>query len=356
MKVKVTIKSFEDRSYNIHIGSGIRTKLKDYVTDIASGRNIFCIWDERVYERWGESCLNQFRTITWQAEERSKRLSTIETLASKILKMGADRSSLLVAVGGGVTGDVVGFLASVFMRGIPVVQVPTTLVAQVDSSIGGKTGVDLPEGKNLVGTFHQPVAVYSDPEFLTTLENSIFCQGMSEVIKTAWIGDAELVDFIEDNILNIQNRETAALEEMIFRCVKVKTRIVMADEKEGGLRRILNFGHTFAHAFEQLSGFKMPHGEAVGIGMRCALILGSLLGRTSRGDIYRLENLLRAFNLPINVPADFSTEAILKALFSDKKKKASELTFIIADKPGKTSFFPTHDLKIVAEAIEQARR
>ncbi len=355
MEVRVTIKSFEDKSYTIYIRSGIRARLEDYIAHMASGRSVFCIWDERVYRKWGESCLKQFHTITWQAEEPSKRLSAIEFLAGKLLEMGADRSSLLVAVGGGVTGDVVGFLASIFMRGITVVQVPTTLVAQVDSSIGGKTGVDLQEGKNLLGSFHQPAAVYSDPEFLTTLEDSIFCQGMAEVIKTAWIGDAELIDFIENNMANIKNRRSDALEEVIFRCARVKAQVVMADEKEGNLRRILNFGHTFGHALEQLSGFTLPHGEAVGIGMRCALILGTLLGRTFHEDVYRLENLLRAFNLPTNIPANFSTEEILKAFFSDKKKKAGELTFVIADKPGKTSFFSTRDLEIVAEAIEKAR-
>jgi 3-dehydroquinate synthase len=305
-----------------------------------------------VVERWGQDFSpEKDDLIVWEAKETAKNLATVEKLASELVVRGADRSSLLVAVGGGVTGDVVGFLASIYMRGIPFVQVPTTLVAQVDSSIGGKTGVDLPAGKNLVGTFYQPLWVAIDPEFLTTLPDHVVAEGMAEVIKTAWIGDAHLVEILESHRDEIKGRNLQILTEVVSRCARVKADIVMRDETEGGLRRVLNLGHTFGHAIEKASDYTISHGEAVAIGCVCAARLSLLLRKIDETIFCRLITLFETYGLPTMIPSELKTENIISALYADKKKKDKTLTFVLPLTPGGVELFKTDDLSVMKNVL-----
>jgi len=257
--------------------------------------------------------------------ENAKQLSTIETLCKQLIELGADRSTTIIALGGGVVGDVVGMTASVFMRGVPVIQVPTTLLAQVDSSIGGKTGVNLPQGKNLIGTFHQPSLVLSDINTLKTLPEKELRHGLAEVVKTAIIGDAELFELLENNLDKIMNKDEQILEEIVFRCAKVKAGIVERDEKESHERMKLNLGHTFGHTIETLSNYTIPHGDAVSIGLVKAAELANV-------EAERIKNLLEKIGLPTETT--FTDSQIEQAMCSDKKRKNNKLRLVLPEKIG----------------------
>jgi len=352
VEIEVSLKRPSEYRYRIQCECGLRKKLKGILEELAPGKRRFWICDREVVGKWaGDFYWEDDEVIEWEALEKLKNLHSIETLARELLRRGADRSSLLIAVGGGVTGDVVGFLASVYMRGIPFVQIPTTLVAQVDSSIGGKTGVDLPEGKNLIGTFYQPLWVAIDPEFLITLPDHILAQGMAEVIKTVWIGDADLVKFLEEQSQAIKSRKLSCLEEIVSRCAKIKARIVMADEMEGGLRRVLNLGHTFGHAIEKVSNYSIPHGDAVAIGCVCAARLSVLLGKITDDISAKMVSLFSRYDLPVKIPQLLRPEKILEAFRSDKKKTDQEFTFVLPLEPGRFELYVTKDLALVEKAI-----
>jgi len=352
VEIEVTLKRPSEYRYKIQCECGLRKKLESVLEELAPGKRRFWICDREVIVKWaGDFCWEGDEVIEWEAREELKNLNSIEKLARELVRRGADRSSLLIAVGGGVTGDVVGFLASVYMRGVPFVQIPTTLVAQVDSSIGGKTGVDLPEGKNLIGTFYQPSWVAIDPEFLTTLPDHILAQGMAEVIKTAWIGDSDLVKFLEEEYQAIKSRNLDCLEKIVSRCAQIKARIVMADEMEGGLRRVLNLGHTFGHAIEKVSNYSIPHGDAVAIGCVCASRLSILLGKITNDVSANMISLFSKYGLPVKIPKLLRPEDILEAFGSDKKKTDQELTFVLPLEPGCIELYSTKDLTLVKEAI-----
>src|SRR5437764_1586418 len=226
--------------------------------------------------------------------ESAKHLGSVEQIARSLSRAGADRKSLVLAVGGGVVGDVAGFVAASYLRGVALVQIPTTLVAQVDSSIGGKTGVNLPEGKNLVGAFHPPKLVLSDPEVLRSLPDREFRGGLAEIIKHAVIADAEMFAYLEKNMEKLERRDRPTLEYLIPRNAEIKARVVGRDERESGLREILNFGHTFAHALESVTRYKRyQHGEAVAWGIMAAALLGHEIGVTRANDVSRIVSLVR---------------------------------------------------------------
>lgn len=355
MKVRVSLAPDEDRSYEIWCERGLHRHLRDIIEDFSGGRRILCLWDKRMHKAWSDKCGIPFENLVWDASEERKNLTTVAELARELVRQEIDRHSLLVAIGGGVTGDVVGFLASIYMRGIPVIQIPTTLLAQVDSSVGGKTGVDLPEGKNLVGTFHQPVWVGIDPEFLSTLPEDIFRQGMAEVIKTAWIGGISFVHFLLERNEEICRRDPDVMTEVIGRCVSIKAQIVMEDEKESGLRRILNFGHTFGHALERVSGYKLPHGDAVAMGCRCAAILATMLGCMEPEDQKLLESIITLYGLPMVIPSEYQTFDIIDAFYADKKRSQDDLIFILPERPGEISCRVVNDLTILHKVVEQAK-
>lgn len=343
MHLTIQLAGMGGQRSDILIEEGAMNRLLCDLESFLGGRKAFWIWDERVAALWMDRGLElgwpvggSDVTIRYRSSESNKRLATVEMLARKLIDAGADRGSALVAVGGGVTGDLVGFLAAVFMRGIPCFQVPTSLLAQVDSSIGGKTGVDLPEGKNLLGAFHQPRAVWIDPGFLKTLPPEEMRQGMAEVIKTAMIGDEVLWKFVESHSDAIAKRDSEALSRVISACCIFKASVVEGDEKESGRRRILNFGHTVGHAIEKVSDYAIPHGDAVAMGMMAVTSLAVSWGRFPAADLARLEKLCAFWELPTRLPRALDRRRILAALSADKKKVSGFLHFVLPVRIGET--------------------
>jgi 3-dehydroquinate synthase len=266
--------------------------------------------------------------------ETKKNIRTVESLCRKLTRAGADRKSLIVAVGGGVVGDVAGFVAASYLRGVALVHVPTTLVAQVDSSVGGKTGVNLPEGKNLVGAFYAPRLVLIDTDFLRTLPERQFRSGIAEAIKYGVIADAELFAYLEQKMEKLLRQDRDALEYVIPRCVEIKAEVVSRDERESGLREILNFGHTFGHALESVTKYRRYlHGEAVAWGMIAASLLGHKLGITAEDDVTRVVALIRRMG---KIPAwpGVPPKTFIEAMLSDKKTRAGKLRFVLSGRIG----------------------
>lgn len=267
--------------------------------------------------------------------ESAKNLRSVESLARALTWAGADRKSLLVAVGGGVVGDVAGFVAATYLRGLALVQVPTTLVAQVDSSIGGKTGVNLPEGKNLVGAFYSPRLVLTDSEVVKTLPPRDFRGGLAEVIKHAIIADARMFAELERNIEGIKRHKGSAVDGLIARNVQIKANVVSRDEHESGRREILNFGHTFAHALESITRYRRyRHGEAVAWGMMAAALLGHEVGVTRADDASRIVALIRRLG-PLPPWPRASARSLIDAMRSDKKSRGRRLRFVLTPRIGK---------------------
>jgi 3-dehydroquinate synthase len=281
--------------------------------------------------------------------ESAKHLGSVEHIARSLCRGGADRKSLVIAVGGGVVGDVVGFVAASYLRGVALVHIPTTLVAQVDSSIGGKTGVNLPEGKNLVGAFYPPRLVITDPDLLHTLPNREFRGGLAEVIKHAVIADAPMFALLEKDMDKILRRDREALSSLIPRNVQIKARVVSRDECESGLREILNFGHTFAHALESVTRYRCyQHGEAVAWGMMAAAFLGHELGVTPADEVSRIVSLVRRLGVLPPWPR-VSPVVLLNAMRSDKKSRGGLLRFVLSPRIGQAR---TYD-KIPLQAVER---
>ncbi len=287
--------------------------------------------------------------------ERHKRMATVERLAERLVELGADRNAVLIALGGGVVGDVTGFLASVYMRGIDVVQIPTTVLAQVDASIGGKTGVNLKAGKNLVGAFHQPRAVLIDPEVLSTLPEREFRSGLYEALKCGVIGNPTLFERFEQHSHAILKREPAEIENLITESVKLKASVVSEDEREGGLRRILNFGHTIGHALEAYTNYRhFLHGEAVAWGMIAAAQIAAETGTCDSRTAERIRTaVLGLGSLPrVEVPPN----RVLRLLQSDKKTKDRAVHFVLPSAIGKTEIVNNVPHRAVTSAVTLIRR
>jgi 3-dehydroquinate synthase len=276
-------------------------------------------------------------TILFDDREVSKNMATVDKLCRQLVRAGADRRALIVAAGGGVVGDVCGFVAASYLRGVRLVHVPTTMVAQVDSAIGGKTGVNLPEGKNLVGAFYPPQLVLADPATLSTLPSREFRSGLYEVVKYGVIGDPGLFSFLEKDIEQLTQRDAASLDFVIPRCIRAKANVVGRDERESGLREILNFGHTFAHAFETATAYRRYlHGEAVGWGMIAAARLANRAGMLSPANALRIEKLVRRVGPlpPLLAEASSSPERLVRIMGSDKKTRGGQLRFVLPSRIG----------------------
>ena len=266
--------------------------------------------------------------------EAKKEMRSVELLCRSLSRAGADRKTLIIAVGGGVVGDVAGYVAASYLRGVALVHIPTTLVAQVDSAIGGKTGVNLPEGKNLVGAFYPPRAVFVDYDLLRTLPEREYRSGLAEVIKYGVIADAKLFVYLEKNLGKVLQRDAAALAYVIPRCVELKAQVVSRDERESGLREILNFGHTCGHALESLTKYRRyKHGEAVNWGMMVAALLGLEIGFTAANDVSRVISLVRRVG---HLPAwlRVTPDKLIAAMRTDKKVQAGKLRFVLAPRIG----------------------
>jgi len=331
-----------ERSYPILIQQGMLDEIGSRLHKNPFAKRYAIIADDHVAALFGERLLASLRKSDIQAEmitfargEASKNLDTIAELSSTLARMGFDRKDGLLALGGGVTGDITGFLAACYMRSIPFAQVPTTLLAQVDSSVGGKTGVDIPEGKNLVGAFYQPKAVFIDNQVLVQLPKSEILNGLAEVIKYGVIYDRDFFKFLEMSRKDILALDLQVLEDVIARCCKIKAAIVEADEKESDLRRILNFGHTIGHAVEAVSGYTLAHGAAVAMGMVAAAELAVLKGLLDRREKERLENLIHEFGLPVIIPQEYDRAGIQKYLLADKKTIGGKIFFVLPTSIGK---------------------
>ena len=327
--------------YAVICHRGAIERVGELVSGLHEYSRAFLVSSARVWKHWGKPLQASFdgvgsaEQILFDDRETSKTLRTVERLCRALVRKGADRRSLIVALGGGVVGDVAGFVAASYQRGIRIVHVPTTLVAQVDSAIGGKTGVNLPEGKNLVGDFHQPRLVVADPQTLDTLSARQYRSGIYEVIKYGAIGDVELFERLEKDIAALAERNGELLDGVIPRCVSAKADIVEADEREtSGRREVLNFGHTFAHALETATKYKVfLHGEAVGWGMCAAARLSAELGLCERTEAARLENLIRRAG---RIPAvrRVTGEQLLAGMRSDKKARGGRIRFVLLRRTG----------------------
>lgn len=286
--------------------------------------------------------------------EERKRFSEVEALADQMLARGADRSSLVIAFGGGIVGDLGGFLAAIFMRGIPVIQAPTTLLAQVDAAVGGKTGANLVGGKNLIGAFHQPRAVLADPDVLATLSEREYRAGLYEVVKYGIVNSPALFDRLEKEAAKVLAREPEILEYIIAESVRIKAEVVTEDEKEGDLRRILNFGHTVGHALEAETGYsRLLHGEAVAFGMRAVVHLSHGMGLIEDDE---RERILRCIDAYGEIPSlqGISAASLMKRLSSDKKTIQGRVHFVLTEGIGKWRISSDVDLYQVRDATETA--
>jgi 3-dehydroquinate synthase len=302
---------------------------------------IFFLSSPTVWNHWGRKLNGKARVrrspaILFDDSEPAKRLSTVEKIARALISLGADRDSTLVAVGGGVVGDVAGFVAATYLRGVRLVHVPTTLVAQVDSAVGGKTGVNLPEGKNLIGAFYPPELVIADPDVLVTLPHRQYRAGLYEIIKYGVIADPVLFGYLERHSLGLLRRDRAALEYVIPRCIAIKARIVAKDEGESGLRQILNFGHTLGHALEAATGYKkFLHGEAVGLGMIFATLLALAADQLDAKDAARVVGLILSVGPLPRIPP-LSAAELRSLVLTDKKVHAGKIGWVLPASIGKT--------------------
>ena len=331
-----------DRSYTIEIGTGNLTQVAPLLVD-RGATHVVVITDENVETPHAAAvaeALAEKRVavdlVVVESGETSKTVETAQELWDKLLDLDADRKTVVAAVGGGVIGDLAGFVAATFARGLSLLQIPTTLLAQVDSSVGGKVGVNLPSAKNMVGAFWQPMAVLIDTEVLATLPLREYRAGLAEVVKYGVILDADFFAWLESHTAELTARDDECLRHVIARSCQLKAWVVSQDEREQtGLRAVLNYGHTFCHAFETLTGYsQLLHGEAVAIGMLCASRLAERLGRISADVTRRQRQLLASLGLPVEVPEEIDPELVLRAMSHDKKVEHGRLRFVLPSRLG----------------------
>jgi 3-dehydroquinate synthase len=354
--------STPSRSYEVLIGSGLLGRAGECLGKILENRRVFVVTVPPLRRRWAKVLLKSLAASGIEAEvlempdgERSKRLTTLEKLAEKLVKLGADRGVTLIALGGGVCCDVTGFLASIYMRGVDIIQVPTTVLAQVDAAIGGKTGVNLVSGKNLLGTFHQPRAVLVDPAVLATLPSREYRAGLYESLKCGIIGDPGLFKLFEERRREILDRDPVVVEKVIADSVRLKASVVSADEREGGLRAVLNLGHTIGHALEAETRYtQLLHGEAVAWGLIAATHIALSTGKLDSVTAERISNAVLGFGrLPC---MKWQTTNVLKRLRSDKKTRQGVVHFILPREIGKVEITSDVPEDVVRLAVDEIRK
>ena len=335
-----------DRSYDIHIGAGVLDRIGGLCSGVGLKGKCLVVTDENVGGHYAETVLQSLgqagfspSVATLPPGEQTKCGDRVFSLYSECIKAGLDRKSFVVALGGGVVGDLAGYVAASFLRGIPFVQVPTSLLAMVDSSVGGKTGINIPEGKNLVGAFYQPQLVLADLDTLKTLPPREYAAGLAEVVKYGIIYDAPFFQTLEENLEGLADVNNAELlAKMVGRSCEVKAEVVAQDEREGGLRAILNFGHTVGHAIEKVAGYgEYVHGEAVAIGSVYAARASVELTGLSAADAERIEKIFIDLNLPVRAPG-LEWSALREALSVDKKTIGGMPKFVLASEIGSVSF------------------
>ncbi|MCC6589970.1 MAG: 3-dehydroquinate synthase [Bryobacterales bacterium] len=345
------------REYSCIVGRGALRSLAAYLPPkigkifVITTEDVWGLYSERFTEAMGS---RRFDTLIFPGGEERKRMVEVEALAERMVEKGADRSSLVIAFGGGIVGDLGGFLAAIFMRGIPVIQAPTTLLAQVDASIGGKTGANLVSGKNLIGAFHQPLAVLIDPDLVRTLPAREYRAGLYEVIKSGIIASPDLFETMALEYSAVLSMQPDIVETIIAESVRIKAEVVSADERESDLRRILNFGHTIGHALEAETGYsRLLHGEAVAFGMRAVSHLGRFLGITSEQTHNSILQCIDAYG-PIPGLEDILAENLLNRLVSDKKTIQGKVHFVFASSIGRTAIRSGVDPILIRQAIDTA--
>jgi len=342
--VRVCTSPESERSYDVVIGAGLLEQAGAIIADVCPDHRYGIISDTRVAEHYGEALSAalsdaglESALFKFPAGEWNKTREVWSELTDGLLRAGFGRDSAVIALGGGVVGDLAGFVAATYMRGVPVVQVPTTLLAMLDSSVGGKSGVDTPAGKNLVGAFHQPSLVLVDPSLLATLSRPQFVAGLAEAYKHGAIKDVAYFEWLGGGLERILARETEALTALVARSVEIKAEVVGRDERESGYRRILNFGHTVAHAQETVSGYGCLHGEAVAAGMVLEAAIGEAIGVTRAGTAGRLSEVLTGAGLPVELEEGLEADRFMKALALDKKREGGRSRFTLIAEIGKVA-------------------
>jgi 3-dehydroquinate synthase len=339
--IRVPLREQRDASYEILIGPGVIAELPALLQRYCPAAAYAVISDSHVAKLYGDEVQKRVSGTGYRAElftfpagEWNKTRETWASLSDRMLAAHFGRDCAVIALGGGVVGDVAGFLAATYLRGVPYVQVPTSLLAMIDSSIGGKTGVDVPAGKNLLGAFHQPRLVAADLTLLTSLPPVQLSAGLAEAVKHGVIADPEYFTFLERDYAAILAKDGPALERVVQRSVEIKAAVVAEDERESGRRAILNFGHTIGHAIEATSRFEVLHGEAVAIGMVYEARLGEMLGITAKGTAERIVRLLEQFRLPVERPDGASADQLIEVMRGDKKVRGGEIRFALPKEIG----------------------
>jgi 3-dehydroquinate synthase len=359
---RVTI-AVQPRPYDAIIENGLLERAGERLRGVVGNRqHLFVVTVPPVRRRWGKKLMTSLSSAGFNARlmemrdgERVKKLATVEELAERLTRLGADRDAVVVAFGGGVVGDVAGLLASLYMRGVDVVQIPTTVQAQLDAAIGGKTGVNLHTGKNLVGTFHQPRVVLIDPAVLSTLPEREFRAGLYEALKCGVIGKPTLFECLEKVQVKGLRRDAAALEWVIAESVRLKAEVVSSDERESGLRRVLNFGHTIGHALEAESQYRrFLHGEAVAWGMIAATHIAAMTDRIDNNTAVRISNAVLLLGKLPTVEA--RSRDIVRLLVSDKKTRDGAVHFVLPREIGKVEIVNDVPEKVVITALDELRR
>ena len=357
MTIRVPLREQRDASYDIVIGRGALGAVRALLAKHCPAASYAVISDSHVGKLYGDRLVKELSAVSHQTElftfpagEWNKTRETWASLSDRMLAAHFGRDCAVIALGGGVVGDVAGFLAATYLRGVPHVQVPTSLLAMIDSSIGGKTGVDVPAGKNLLGAFHQPRLVLADLDLLTSLPPVQLSAGLAEAVKHGVIADEEYFAFLERDHTAILNKKGPALEQVVRRSVEIKTEVVAEDERESGRRAILNFGHTIGHAIEAVAKFEALHGEAVAIGMAYEARLGEAVGITSKGTAERIVRLLELLRLPVERPHGASVDQLIEVMRGDKKARGGEIRFAFP-----TAIGTMHQKNAWAVAVEEAR-
>jgi len=332
-----------ERSYEILIDRGNLPFIGERLLRFSIGKKIAVISNPKIYELYGEKIISSLKKEGFDPSlilipdgEIYKDYFWAYHILTQLLELGLDRKSCLIALGGGVIGDITGFVASIYMRGIPYIQIPTTLLAQVDSSVGGKTAVNHSLGKNMIGSFWQPSLVWIDVNTLDTLPEREFISGMAEVIKYGIIWDKEFFDYLESNREKILKKDKDLLIPAIKRACEIKAEVVSKDERESSLRAILNYGHTIGHAIETLTGYTTYlHGEAISIGMVYEAKLSNILGFLEKESLERIKNILKNLGLPTILPINIDTTAMVKTILLDKKNIEGKIRMVIPESIGK---------------------
>jgi len=352
--------SLGDRSYSIFIGDKLLKELGSLIKNWAAGSRVFLISNITVFELYGQQVVEELSGAGLEVVhllipdgERSKNLHTVENIYTYLIAQRADRHAALIALGGGVTGDVVGFVAATYLRGVPYVQIPTTLLAQVDSSVGGKTGVNHCLGKNLIGAFYQPSFVCIDTDTLSTLPSREFQSGLYEVFKYGLINDETFFSYLVENLEKIKQRDPDVLGDVISRCCEIKAKVTSIDETEANLRRILNYGHTYGHALEAATHYEtFKHGEAVAFGMSAAAHLSHRQGHLDSRSVELIDRTILSIG-PLPPASDVSFSRLIDAMKRDKKREDDQIVFVLLERIGKTVICSGFDEDILSAVWDE---